>query len=155
MVKFEHRSAMCMVNVVSSVVNFVSLKRVAGKFNQLFHDLDKFNSNNKLYLEKSDCVEKGNVSKRLKLKLEIYIYSDFDSSILSLQIILHKHSHQPHPIKTETVKPFIPWYSSVAWGVYSSWANPHPPPNQNYHELDKMEILNFTSLWKLNIKRAI
>ena len=90
-----------MVNVISSVVNFVSLKRVAGKFNQLFHDLDKFNSNNKLYLEKSDCVEKGNVSKRLKLKLEIYIYSDFDSSILSLQIILHKHSHQAPPHKKQ------------------------------------------------------
>ncbi len=54
---------MCIVNVISSVVNFVSLKKVSGKFNQLFDDLDKFNSNNKPYdMKKSDKVQKGNIS---------------------------------------------------------------------------------------------
>jgi len=51
---------MFQINIISSIVNFVSLKKVAGKFNELFNDLDKFNSNNKFYLNKSDCIEKGN-----------------------------------------------------------------------------------------------
>ncbi len=70
--EIKSRSAMYQINVISSIVNFVSLKQVSGKFNRLFDDLDKFNANNKCYLNKSDCIEKG----------EDFIYSDFESFIV-------------------------------------------------------------------------
>jgi hypothetical protein len=57
--EIEHRSAMFQVNVISSVINFVSLKQISDKFNRFFNDLDNFNWKNKHYLEKSDSIEKG------------------------------------------------------------------------------------------------
>ncbi len=50
---------MFQVNVISSVINFVSLKQISDKFNRFFNDLDNFNWKNKPYLEKSDSIEKG------------------------------------------------------------------------------------------------